>query len=620
MRLTTLAIVGVLAGALPLRAGENRADFNWQAWRNVPAQNGGRYKPLDTLARETLRLIANRSSFLDPETGAQLDPTTLYLTMFFEWQGWQNPERDRLLMLMDWRPQYFRLHKPDKWDEAPLLRVDYLALRTVLGMGRDQQYISPVALSKVWVADPQTEGKRIPFTAWAERIDREEAKAAPLEETEKKALELANHYWAYQDLRMGRGLEILPVKGSETAEWVQIAHLLLGNFDDASDPTGDYRRAQEALRDAAKAYSASDAAAFNRSAEELKSALAALGPTLGDYPSAARMNLEVAFNRWSPFRIAWVAALLTVLGMLLHLGTGWKSLSAGSMAVFVLALAAMVTGFGMRIAISGRPPVTNMYESVVYVGFGVAVFGLIFEVIYRAKYILTAAAAVSSVALILADNSPTLLDPSVRPLEPVLRSNFWLVIHVMTITLSYAAFALALGIANISLGYFLGRSSNQSAISALSRFTYKAIQVGVLLLAAGIILGGVWADYSWGRFWGWDPKEVWALVALLGYLSMLHARFAGWVGHRGLAALSVVCFSLVVMAWYGVNFVLGAGLHSYGFGGGGRAWVFSAVALQLLYAGVAILRSRPRAPQIASQALLARGGAADELETASATV
>ena len=91
--------------------------------------------------------------------------------------------------------------------------------------------------------------------------------------------------------------------------------------------------------------------------------------------------------------------------------------------------------------------------------------------------------------------------------------NCWLVIHVMTITLSYAAFALALGVANITLGYLFVRSIHHDTIAALSRFTYQAIQVGVLLLAAGIVLGGVWADYSWGRFWGWDPKEVWALVA-----------------------------------------------------------------------------------------------------------
>jgi ABC-type transport system involved in cytochrome c biogenesis permease subunit len=166
--------------------------------------------------------------------------------------------------------------------------------------------------------------------------------------------------------------------------------------------------------------------------------------------------------------------------------------------------------------------------------------------------------------------------------------------HVMTITFSYAALALALGIANITLGYYLVGRDNPAAISALSRSTYRAVQAGVFLLASGTLLGGVWADYAWGRFWGWDPKEVWALVALLGYLAVLHARITGWVGPRGFAALSVICFSLVVMAWYGVNFVLGAGLHSYGFGGGGKGYVYAAIALQWLYVGAAVVRSASR--------------------------
>ena len=180
----------------------------------------------------------------------------------------------------------------------------------------------------------------------------------------------------------------------------------------------------------------------------------------------------------------------------------------------------------MRIAISGRAPVTNMYESVVYVGLGVALFGALLEIFHRRRYVLTAAAAVATVALILADNCPVALDPSLQPLQPVLRCNFWLVTHVMTITMSYAAFALALGISNITLGYYLCGAEDGTAIESLTAFTYRAMQVGVLLLAAGTILGGVWADYSWGRFWGWDPKEVWALITLLGYLAVLHARYA----------------------------------------------------------------------------------------------
>jgi cytochrome c-type biogenesis protein CcsB len=271
------------------------------------------------------------------------------------------------------------------------------------------------------------------------------------------------------------------------------------------------------------------------------------------------------------------------VALLLHLGCGWRTLNWGAMAAYIAALAATLAGFVLRITIAGRPPVTNMYESVIYVGFGVAVLGLVLELVAGQKLVLTAAAAVATITLILADNCPSVLDPSVQPLQPVLRSNFWLVTHVMTITLSYAAFALAMGIGNMTLGRLLFQSTNQAAIAGLSRFTYKALQVGVLLLAAGTILGGVWADYSWGRFWGWDPKEVWALVTLLGYLAVLHARYVGWVGHRGLAALSAACFAMVIMAWYGVNFVLGAGLHSYGFGAGGAGYVAGAVVLQMLY-------------------------------------
>jgi ABC-type transport system involved in cytochrome c biogenesis permease subunit len=108
------------------------------------------------------------------------------------------------------------------------------------------------------------------------------------------------------------------------------------------------------------------------------------------------------------------------------------------------------------------------------------------------------------------------------------------------------------------------------------------MQVGVLLIAAGTILGGVWADYSWGRFWGWDPKEVWALITLLVYLVPLHGRFAGWVNTFGLVFSSVVCFLSVVMAWYGVNFVLGVGLHSYGFVEGGSQGFMSLIIVSMM--------------------------------------
>ena len=119
-------------------------------------------------------------------------------------------------------------------------------------------------------------------------------------------------------------------------------------------------------------------------------------------------------------------------------------------------------------------------------------------------------------------------------------------------------------------------------IKPLSDFIYRAMQVGVLLVAAGTILGGVWADASWGRFWGWDAKEVWALITLLVYIVPLHGRFAGWINTFRYVCASVVCFLAVLMAWYGVNFVLGVGLHSYGFTEGGGQGTVALVCASVL--------------------------------------
>jgi cytochrome c biogenesis factor len=116
------------------------------------------------------------------------------------------------------------------------------------------------------------------------------------------------------------------------------------------------------------------------------------------------------------------------------------------------------------------------------------------------------------------------------------------------------------------------------------------MQFGVVLIAAGTILGGIWADYSWGRFWGWDPKEVWALIVLLCYVAILHGRLTGWIGQFAYAAWSVVAFLSVLMAWYGVNFILGVGLHSYGFSTGGFTAVMTFVAVQGAYVGFVALR------------------------------
>lgn len=565
---------------------ESDYSFDWQKWQALPVQDGGRQKPLDTLAWETLRTLSNRAGFADPETEQKLDPTALYLAMLFDWQGWDKTTVPRAMAGFQPRSRYFAVHQADKWDQAPLLRVDFLALREALGMDADQKYISPLELSEAGIHDPDADSTAA-FLLWVGDLIRAKQQGFTL--FEKKALELADKFWAYQDLRMGKSLQVAPSKDSQAKEWLSIAYFLQSEFDDQADPSGQMREVQQQFLNARTAYLNDSAADFNRASSAFVAAANQLGPTLGDYPRQTGIDLEVGYNRWVPFRFAWVATMLASIFLLVGAGSKWRPFYWLGWTAFLAGLIAMLVGFGLRIAISGRAPVTNMYESVVYLGLGTAILGVVFELIYRKQFVLTAAAAVTTVALILADNCPAVLDPSFRPLQPVLRSNFWLVTHVMSITLSYAAFALALGISNITLGYYLVGSHNRKATTALSRFTYKSLQVGVLLLAIGTILGGVWADYAWGRFWGWDPKEVWALIALLGYLAVLHARYVGWVRDLGLASLSVICFMLVVMAWYGVNFILGAGLHSYGFGGGGQNYVYATIAVQLLYVAVAVV-------------------------------
>jgi len=243
------------------------------------------------------------------------------------------------------------------------------------------------------------------------------------------------------------------------------------------------------------------------------------------------------------------------------------------------------------------------------------------EVVLRRPFAV-AAAGLAFLAAVVAYYTPV-WDKGIEPLQPVLRDRLWLFAHVLTITAGYGAGLLAWGLGNISLLYFLfgryqavprgeiivhgeahrsvdggGRDDGLTISPPLSCFTlatymYKAIQFAVILLTAGTILGGVWADRAWGRFWGWDPKEVWALISILVYMALLHGRYIGWVNTFGLAAGSVFGMISVVWAWYGTNYLMPAGLHAYaGEGGGGGLYVVGAFTANLLFVALAWMRYR----------------------------
>ena len=172
MRSSMVALIILLAAGAPAPAASRSGQgFDWRLWRGLPVQAGGRQKPLDTLARETVREITGRTGLTDPETDQELGPVALYLTMLLEWQGWdEKPSDPHSTAMMHSRMNYFESHEADKWDRAPLIPVDPV-LREALGIDQDQRHISPLELSEARVKDPHT-GREVSFVPWAGKLVR----------------------------------------------------------------------------------------------------------------------------------------------------------------------------------------------------------------------------------------------------------------------------------------------------------------------------------------------------------------------------------------------------------------------------------------------------------------
>ncbi|PYJ61871.1 MAG: hypothetical protein DME74_07190, partial [Verrucomicrobia bacterium] len=405
----------------------------------------------------------------------------------------------------------------------------------------------------------------------------------PLDRVQQEALGVSDRLTLLARLMDGNTLLIIPAPKNETGPWVEPSGW--SKYYSAAQ----FAPVQTQLQTVATAYVNGDGFNFSRAANQLRDNLRGVSPSI--YPQERQLRLEYFYNHFEAFyRAIWCYGIALVILVTAHLRKRSRALQNIGVAVALVGLAFHASGIVMRCMIAGRPPVTNMYESIIWVSFAVSFFGMIFFARYRAPVYLLAALPVTLIALLLVHQMPIAMPSSIDPLVPVLRDNFWLTVHVLTITLSYAAFALAMGFGHILLWRYARNPAAARADAPMHFWLYRVLQLGVLLLAAGTILGGVWANYSWGRFWGWDPKETWALIALLCYILALHGRLAGWWTQFGLAVASVVCFLAVLMAWYGVNFVLGKGLHSYGFGIGGETYVATFIVLDLLFVAFAIWR------------------------------
>lgn len=519
--------------------------------RSLAVQLDGRKKPLDTVAQETVAKIHGSTTY-HPIDGVTEDALSTYLAMWFNTRN---------------------------WNQEPFVFVSYRPLKVAAGLDLARKHFTFQELMT-------NEG----LTAIVRQAHQKERNDADLSRNERAALTVEDRLNLLYASVGDNNLPIVPHPTEVKGKWVGLNQAQQLYAPEAVAPLmAEFAMMQQTLLRGGTSH----LSMVGPMATDLKTELRQRSDAI--YPADAVLNREVHFNHFHPFAKAWWLYGLAFIAMLVSLwfkrqNARWN-LYWSAIGLFVAGIGVQSYGFCLRMQIAGRPPVTNMYESVVWVGFGIAAIALVFELLSRSRYYLLAAAPLSVMCLILVDSLPAVLDPSIAPLVPVLRDNFWLSIHVPTIALSYASFALALGLGHVALGNYLFAPNAKQRIKILSQLNYRVLQVGVLLLTAGIILGGIWAHFSWGRFWGWDPKETWALIALLCYLAPLHGRLVGWIGDFGISVASVVAFNAVLMAWYGVNFVLGTGLHSYGFGtGGSELFIAGLVGVDLLFVGIAAAR------------------------------
>jgi ABC-type transport system involved in cytochrome c biogenesis permease subunit len=337
------------------------------------------------------------------------------------------------------------------------------------------------------------------------------------------------------------------------AAWVQSYALMqLGQDPDPSAAAWD-----QILH----AWATDDVEKFNSELAKYQTSLASL--PLGDV-SVKKTNYEAFFNQFAPFYHASVLYLVAFVLVAMS-WLGWtKRLNRAAFWLIVFTLLVHTFALVSRVYISGRPPVTNLYSSAVFIGWGAVLLGIILELVYRLGMgnVLSSMAGFATLLIAhqLAGDGDTF-----TVLQAVLDTQFWLATHVVCITLGYATTFVAglLGLIYVIRGV-ITPTLTASIGKDLARMIYGTLCFALLFSFVGTVLGGLWADDSWGRFWGWDPKENGALIIVLWNALILHARWDGMVKDRGLAVLAVMGNITTSWSWFGVN-ELGKGLHAYGF-------------------------------------------------------
>jgi ABC-type transport system involved in cytochrome c biogenesis permease subunit len=376
-----------------------------------------------------------------------------------------------------------------------------------------------------------------------------------------------------------RSPAILPLTGGPDEPWLSAVQAqALG-----SSLPAEVRKEITLLTQAARAYAGRRQAEFGEALDAFsRSRQSRLGSAAA---SPAKISLEILYNRSDPFFRAELAYGLSLLLLLLSLGSRRPLLERLSAISLLAGFLAHSFGLLARMVIMGRPPVTNLYETFVFVAWTAVAVGLLLAWLQKRGLGLLAG-GLAGLAFLVVAGRYALDGDTMGMLAAVLDSNLWLAAHVVTIALGYAGCVVAgiIGHAAIIQQILKPRGA---AASGTARSLYAVLAFGLVFTSIGTLMGGIWADQSWGRFWGWDPKENGALLIIVWCAALLHARLAGWIGPIGLAAGSIGSIIAVIMAWFGVN-LLGVGLHAYGFTSGTARGLVIFVAAELAFLAAAV--------------------------------
>ena len=417
-------------------------------------------------------------------------------------------------------------------------------------------------------------------------------------EFDKKIIKLAERYEVLQEIFIWNYMKIIPLKKSKNNEWVLPVSKALEN-----DSIGS-KIALRFFTNVNQSIKSKDYIEATFLLNKLKN-YQRKNSKSDIIPSKSMVNAEIFYNKLNVFKKTYQYYLLFGFSLLIIFFINIFRVKKNKIiewikkiftALLILTFIFHGLGIGLRWFISGHAPWSNGYEAVVFIAWITMISGFIFS--FRNSVVIAGTAILASLMIFVTEMN--LLDPEITPLVPVLKS-YWLMIHVAVITSSYGFLGLAfiLGLINLIL-YIFRNSQNgnriSNHISELTRVNELTMTIGVFMLTIGTFLGGIWANESWGRYWGWDPKETWALVSVLVYAVILHLRFIPSMKSEFVFnTVSFWGYSAILFTFFGVNFVL-VGLHSYAQPGDGIAeipqWIYYTIASFILINVLASVRNK----------------------------